>query len=142
MTNVPVIEAFDHIHVFVADRRAAESWYGRVLGFERTKALESWAAGGGPLTLQNESGTVHIALFERAPQACRSTLALRVTGAEYLKWRAHLNAVLAGQVSEEDHEMSLSLYFADPDGNPYEITTYEHAQVQRSDHGRGDNGAA
>lgn len=84
---------------------------------------------------------MHIALFERSPQACRSTLALRVNGAEYLKWRLHLKAVLAGQVSEEDHEASLSLYFADPDGNPYEITTYEHAEVRGSKQGRGADSA-
>jgi catechol-2,3-dioxygenase len=28
-------------------------------------------------------------------------------------------------VSFEDHAVSVSLYFADPDGNPYEITTGE-----------------
>jgi catechol-2,3-dioxygenase len=34
---------------------------------------------------------------------------------------------LPGQVSEEDHGLSVSLYVADPDGNPYEITTYERS---------------
>lgn len=137
MTHIPFIEAFDHLHVFVADRKSAEAWYGKVLGFQRTRELEFWAVGGGPLTIQNESGTVHIALFERSPQPCRSTLALRASAAEYLQWRVHLNAVLPGQVSEQDHEASISLYFADPDGNPYEITTYEHAAVRRSKDGPG-----
>jgi catechol-2,3-dioxygenase len=26
----------------------------------------------------------------------------------------------------EDHALALSMYFSDPDGNPFEITTYEH----------------
>jgi predicted lactoylglutathione lyase len=25
----------------------------------------------------------------------------------------------------QDHQQSLSLYFSDPDGNPWELTTYE-----------------
>ena len=63
----PEIEAFDHIHVYVADRAAAEQWYRQVLGFARTPELAVWASGGD---------------------------------------------------------------FRDPDGNPYEITTYEHASAR------------
>jgi catechol-2,3-dioxygenase len=73
--------AFDHAHVFVSDRAAAEQWYARVLGFKRSPELE--------------------------------------------RWQAHLGQALAGKVTQEDHTVSMSLYFADPDGNPYEITTYE-----------------
>jgi catechol 2,3-dioxygenase-like lactoylglutathione lyase family enzyme len=58
--------AFDHVHVFVADRPAAERWYQRVLGLCRSPELEHWAVDGGPLTLQDETGAAHIALFERA----------------------------------------------------------------------------
>jgi catechol-2,3-dioxygenase len=131
MNVVPTIDAFDHIHVYVADLSAAEAWYERVLGFVRTKELEFWAAGGGPLTIQNESGSVHIALFERGrPKECHSTLALRVSGVQYLRWRVHLQSALPGEFSEEDHEASVSLYFSDPDANPYEITSYEVSVVK------------
>lgn len=126
----PDIQAFDHIHVYVADRAAAEAWYRQVLGFTRIPELAFWAEGGGPLTVQNASGSVHIALFERPRQACRSTIALRVGASGYREWKQHLHAVLAGKVNEEDHEAALSLYFSDPDGNPYEITTYEVAQAK------------
>jgi catechol-2,3-dioxygenase len=127
---IPAIDGFDHVHVFVSDRGAAEAWYARVLGFERTPHLVGWAADGGPLTLQDRSGAVHLALFEREARPCRSTVALRVGAAAYHAWRSHLEAQLPGQVSEEDHTMSLSLYVRDPDGNPYEITTYEVAQAR------------
>jgi catechol-2,3-dioxygenase len=30
----------------------------------------------------------------------------------------------------EDHDLSVSLYFHDPDGNPFEITTYEYQAVK------------
>lgn len=123
--TVPALLGVDHVHVFVQDRGAAERWYADVLGLTRTKALEFWAADGGPLTLQDATGTIHIALFERPHQQTRSTIALRVSGREFQSWRAHLQSVPGLEVAQQDHEVSVSLYFADPDGNPYEITSYE-----------------
>ena len=121
----PELLGFDHIHVYVTDRAKAEQWYEDVLGLYRSKALEFWAADGGPLTIQNSSGTVHIALFERPAQPCRSVVAIHVDADGYKAWKAHLERLLPGNVSEQDHEVSMSLYFRDPDGNPYELTTYE-----------------
>jgi len=126
----PEIEAFDHIHVFVANRPAAEQWYGRVLGLTRSKEVEFWASNGGPLTIQNRSGTVHIALFERPFEKNRATVALRVGAEQFNQWLIHLRLQLAGSVTVEDHDVSVSLYFHDPDGNPYEITTYEYAAAR------------
>jgi catechol-2,3-dioxygenase len=126
----PEIEAFDHIHVYVADRAAAERWYGQALGFVRTPELAVWAADGGPLTLQNSSASVHLALFERPREKNRATIALRVNGAQFEQWLAHLRRELDGEVTLQDHELSVSLYFRDPDGNPYEITTYDHAAAR------------
>jgi catechol-2,3-dioxygenase len=126
----PPLDAFDHVHVYAQDRTAAERWYARVLGLARTPELALWAADGGPLTLQNESGSIHIALFERPAKPCRSTIALRVPGEAFGAWQAHLQRELPGGVSFQDHQASVSLYFADPDGNPYEITTYEVAEAK------------
>jgi catechol-2,3-dioxygenase len=129
----PSLDAFDHVHVYVHDRAEAERWYARVMGLSRTPELTFWAADGGPLTLQNESGSIHIALFERPPaKPCRSTIALRVPGSAFGAWQAHLQRELPGDVSVEDHQASVSLYFTDPDGNPYEITTYEVAEAKAS----------
>lgn len=125
----PALERFDHIHVYTGDRAASEKWYARVMGFTRDAALAFWAADGGPLTLSNSTGTIHIALFERPPQPCRSTVALNATPAQFLAWRAHLGEVLGRPVEAVDHQVSWSLYFADPDGNPYEITSYEYAML-------------
>ena len=127
----PEIEAFDHIHVYVTDRAAAEPWYRRVLGFVRSAELEFWAPDGGPLTLQNTSGSVHLALFERPREKNRATIALRVNGEQFALWLAHLRRELRGEVSVEDHDVSVSLYFRDPDGNPYEITTYDHTAARQ-----------
>ena len=122
---VPPLLGVDHIHVFVQDRKAAEAWYGRVLGLARSPGLEFWADDGGPLTLQDAGDTVHIALFERPRQPNRATVALRVDAAGFARWREHLADVAGLPVAFEDHQVAVSLYFSDPDGNPYEITTYE-----------------
>lgn len=123
---VPTLERFDHIHVHVCDRAASEEWYARVMGLGRVAELEFWAPNGGPLTIGNASGTIHLALFERPAEKCRSTIALAVTASGLLAWRRHLAQVLGHSVEVVDHEVSWSLYFSDPDGNPYEITSYEY----------------
>jgi len=126
----PPLLGFDHIHVFVRDRAAAEAWYARVMGLSRTAELEFWAEGGGPLTLQDADGTVHLALFERPHQENRATVALRVSAEAFARWRSHFASLPDVSATIEDHAVSLSLYFSDPDGNPYEITTYEYAAAK------------
>ena len=121
----PTLKNIDHVHVFVADRVAAEAWYANMLGFTRIVALESWALDGGPLTIADASGAIHIALFEAVPIKTRSTVAFGANAAQYLAWREHLSKAMGSAVSFEDHGMSLSMYFRDPDGNPFEITCYE-----------------
>jgi len=128
----PRVRSLDHVHVFVANRVAAERWYQEVLGFTRVKEYEFWAEGGGPLTIQDETGTVHLALFERPTQKCRSTIALGVGATEFMTWKSHLALVLGQEPTLEDHAVSFSLYFSDPDGNPYEITTYEYQSVKQA----------
>jgi catechol-2,3-dioxygenase len=126
---IPAFQRIDHIHVYVADRDAAEAWYASVLGFARIPELAFWASDGGPLTLTDPSGTVHLALFEREPQKCRSVIALAASAEELVAWQTHLTGALGRPVDAVDHEVSWSLYFADPDGNPYEITSYEYADL-------------
>ena len=127
----PELERVDHIHVFVADRSAAEQWYARVMGLKRLKDLEFWAPDGGPLTIGNRSGSVHLALFERPAAKCRSTIAMGTTAEGLLAWRRHLAAELGRPIERVDHQVSWSLYFEDPDGNPYELTTYEYEALAR-----------
>ena len=122
----PALLGVDHIHVFVQERVAAERWYARVMGLLPSPGLEFWATDGGPLTLQDAANTVHIALFERERQANRATVALRTSAEGLRAWQAHLSTFPEIKVSFEDHQVALSIYFCDPDGNPYEITTYEH----------------
>ena len=85
--------------------------------------------GGGPLTVGNASGSIHLALFERPAEKCRFTIALGASAAELLAWQAHLTCVLGRPVAAVDHQLSWSLYFDDPDGNPFEITSHEYATL-------------
>ncbi len=125
----PALRTIDHIHIYVSDRASSEAWCREVLGLGRQPELEFWASGEGPLTLTNESGTVHLALFESLPAKCRSTVAFAAGAAEFRSWQLYLNRVLGHRLEPEDHTVSWSLYFQDPDGNPYEITSYEYEAV-------------
>lgn len=125
----PTLDCLDHVHIHVANRAQSEAWYARVLGLQRLPECEPWLSAQGPLTLGNAAATVQLALFERPVEKCHSVVALRTTAAAFLAWRAHLSAVLGHGVEAVDHHLAWSLYFSDPDGNPFEITSYEHQQI-------------
>lgn len=126
----PKLQTIDHIHIHVTNRELSEQWYNKVLGLHREESLEFWASGGGPLTITNNEGTIHLALFESKANN-RTTVAFAVSGPEYLTWYSHLkdNGL---HVNHNDHQVSWSLYFNDPDSNPYEITTYDYAFIKKA----------
>jgi catechol 2,3-dioxygenase-like lactoylglutathione lyase family enzyme len=124
--TAPAIIAIDHFHLHCRKREAAEAWYARVLGLSVIPEFAHWAQGGGPLTLRDPADVLHLALFEREPASPNpATLALRVSAAAFPLWQAHLGTELGTAPHFEDHGESRSLYFRDPDGNPWEITCYE-----------------
>ena len=119
------LQNIDHIHVFVPDRQEALGWYNTILGFKPIKRLMFWAETG-PLTIGNDEGTIHIALFEGKPKSNRSVIAFNATGKEFIDWHKRINNALSGIIEVDDHSVSFSIYFEDPYGNPYEITSYEY----------------
>ncbi len=126
----PSLERIDHIHVYVSDRKAAETWYRDILGLHRDPKLEFWSkSDGGPLMLKNTSGTIMLAVFEKPFQICRSTVAFVVREQEFLIWQLHLIKTLNGEITISDHGVSWSIYFKDSDGNPYEITCYDYDKL-------------
>ena len=52
----PMLNGFDHVHVYVRDREGAAKWYAQVLGFTPVEKLMVWAVDGGPLTLADFIG--------------------------------------------------------------------------------------
>ena len=121
----PTLKNIDHIHVFVPDRQEALGWYNTILGFKPIKRLMFWAETG-PLTIGNDEGTIHIALFEGKPKSNRSVIAFNATGEEFIDWHKRINNVLSEVIEVDDHSVSFSIYFEAPYGNPYEITSYEY----------------
>jgi len=114
----------DHIHVYAPDRSEAAKWYEDTLGFRAVDALKVWAEDkGGPLTIENKEGSIHLALFSRDYKKPVS-IAFGVTASEYKAWKVHL-AEKRLDITESDHDLSWSIYTQDPYGNEIEFTTYE-----------------
>ena len=86
--------------------------------------MEQWIEGG-PLTIAN--GDVHLALFQtQSPQ--NATIAFGVNHTSFKEWYLHLKQHLI-EFTLVDHELSWSMYFSDPDGNPFEITSYDYSKL-------------
>lgn len=119
-------EGIDHVAMTVSDLQASVEWYGRVLGL--TRLFDYWEI---PIFLG--VGKTGVALFpppdagpqpEARPSIGFRHLAFRVTRANFEAAKSVLDAE---KISFEfqDHGISHSIYFPDPDGNELEITTYE-----------------
>jgi len=123
------LERIDHVAITVKDIEHSAKWYKDVLGLERYYK-EAW--NGVPIMI-GKGGTC-IALFKAIgenpyPPPDRNTLAMM-----HLAFRAdRKNFEEAKKVLNEegikfefqDHDISHSIYFKDPDGHELEITTYE-----------------
>jgi catechol 2,3-dioxygenase-like lactoylglutathione lyase family enzyme len=123
------LEGIDHVAMSVRDVEAAAKWYIDVLGFEH-RYKDVW---NGVPTLIGK-GTTAIALFparsnERSTASERSGVRML-----HLAFRANRKSFRAAQeelkqrgiqFEFQDHEISHSIYFSDPDGHKLEITTYE-----------------
>ena len=125
----PQLESIDHIHINVSDRLASEAWYRDYLGFVRDAAFEPWVTEKGPLTLTNPGKTIHLALFERA-EIQNTVVAFKVSAQGLAQWIKHLGTK-GIPVNAIDHDLAWSVYFRDPDGNPFEITTYEYSEFKK-----------
>lgn len=128
------LDGIDHVALAVPDVERSAAWYIDVLGFER---LYPGMWDGVPVFIGK--GTTAIALF---PRRTRGDLAPTHQGCPneadmlHLAMRADRKNFLAAQDELEkrgikfefqDHEISHSIYFRNPDGHRLEITTYELA---------------
>ena len=122
------LEGIDHVALGVRDVESAAKWYIDVLGFER-RYDDVW--NGYPVFVMK--GNTGLALFP-ADQARSTSSPRREAGMRHLAFRANRKNFLAAQeelkrrgieFEFQDHEISHSIYFRDPDGHQLEITTYE-----------------
>jgi catechol 2,3-dioxygenase-like lactoylglutathione lyase family enzyme len=123
------LEGIDHVAMGVRDIERSAKWYIDVLGFER---LHEGAWGGVPTFIGK--GKTGIALFTVNVDAKPAPSARREIRMLHLAFRADRENFVAAQRELEkrgikfefqDHEISHSIYFRDPDGHQLEITTYE-----------------
>ena len=121
------LEGIDHVALAVRGVERSAKWYIDVLDFER-RYDEMWD--GVPTFIGK--GNTGIALFPAKHEAKRSSH--REIRMLHLAFRANAENFRAAQqelakhgieFEFQDHEISHSIYFYDPDGHELEITTYE-----------------
>jgi catechol 2,3-dioxygenase-like lactoylglutathione lyase family enzyme len=121
------LEGIDHVAMGVRDIERSVKWYTEVLGFER---LHEGMWDGVPTFIGK--GNTGLALFPASHQPELSSH--REIRMLHLAFRANRENFLTAQRELEkrgikfefqDHEISHSIYFRDPDGHQLEITTYE-----------------
>ena len=124
-----VLEGIDHVAVGVRDIEQSVKWYTEVLGLER---LHEGAWDGVPTFIGK--GNTGLALFPARPDAKSTSSSHRELRMLHLAFRADWENFVAAQrelkkrgieFEFQDHEISHSIYFRDPDGHQLEITTYE-----------------
>jgi catechol 2,3-dioxygenase-like lactoylglutathione lyase family enzyme len=125
------LEGIDHAALGVRDIEKSARWYIEVLGFERLHK-DMW--NGVPTFIGK--GNTALALFPASPDAKSISSTPRDIRMLHLAFRANRKNFLAAQhelkkrgikFEFQDHEISHSIYFRDPDGHELEITTYDLA---------------
>ena len=123
------LEGIDHVALAVRDVEQSAQWYIEVLGFKR------WYDGmweGIPTFIGKENTA--IALFPMRSGHSRSPARSSGIRMLHLAFRANRENFLGAQqelkkrginFEFQNHEISHSIYFRDPDGHELEITTYE-----------------
>lgn len=130
------ISALDHVHLYVTNVDIAASWYGRILGLQ---VLPSSKVAMGSRYLATARGQYCATLFTgKPPSDGDHTTAFRVPGSVFLAFGNKLDTLrlsnrrggVLRREDADDHGLAWSYYFADPDGNHLELTTYDHQKVR------------
>ena len=120
------IEGIDHVALAVRDMEQSARWYIEVLGFEHR-----WPGMWEGVPIFVGKGTTALALFPLRGSGDVGRAGIRML---HLAFRTSRGGFVAAQqelqhrgvtFTFEDHEISQSIYFRDPDGHELEITTYE-----------------
>ena len=125
------LEGLDHVALAVQDVKRSADWYVDVLGFEH-RYHGMWE--GVPVFVARDKTA--IALFPARSDHANPLVSRKAHGMLHLALRADRKNFLAAQrdltsrgiaFHFQDHEISHSIYFRDPDGIELEITTYDLA---------------
>ena len=123
------IDALDHVALSVRDLERSAQWYANVLGFKRLHE-DKW--NGIPVFVGN--ATAAVALFPASEEIGSASVDRAAVRTLHFAFRTDRKNFLRAQdelkkraISFEfqNHEISHSIYFRDPDGHKIEITTYQ-----------------
>ena len=120
------LEQIDHVALRCASPEATKEWYVSTLGFEHVFPGQ-WS--GSPIMLR--LGSTFLTLFPRKgnerPVADDRAWHLAFRAATYANFQSAQTELQSRGVSFQfqNHEISHSIYFHDPDGFLLEITTYD-----------------
>jgi len=122
------LDGIDHVALGVRDVERSAKWYIEILGFERLHE-NMW---NGVPTFVGKGNTgiaffpTHGGDFKSAPhnRIRMLHLAFRANRKNFLRAQQQLKK-RGIKFEFQDHEISHSIYFCDPDGHQLEITTYE-----------------
>lgn len=124
------LQELDHVALTVSNPAKSAEWYRSVLGLERRHA-DMW----GDYPIMMCAGNSGVALFPlrkpvagNLPKAKESLtvrhFAFRTDWKNFTQAKDHLHRHQV-PFQSEDHTISQSIYFKDPDGHQIEITTYD-----------------
>jgi catechol 2,3-dioxygenase-like lactoylglutathione lyase family enzyme len=123
------IDALDHVALSVRDVARSAQWYVEVFGFKRLHE-DKW--NGIPVFVGN--GDAAIALFPAAEEVGSASADRGAVRTLHFAFRTDRKNFSRAQdelkkraipFEFQDHDISHSIYFRDPDGHQIEITTYE-----------------
>jgi catechol 2,3-dioxygenase-like lactoylglutathione lyase family enzyme len=115
------VQGLDHVAFAVGDQERSLEWYRELLGLEREFA-DVW----GDTPAAAMSGGSGLALFKTSgerPHGFRH-IAFRVDRENFDRARRELPEK-GIELEFQDHDVSHSIYFTDPDGVQVELTTYD-----------------
>jgi catechol 2,3-dioxygenase-like lactoylglutathione lyase family enzyme len=140
------VHAMDHVETLVPDLDAGIDWMKRCFGLHEVEAFSAVGGEGGPVMLTSDDSYTKVALFQGEPAGFgpvrgHRVVAFRTDARSFLRFIEYAPQIpvheedgrpfaAGSRLQVEDHEVSMSVYFRDPWGNPYELTTYEVEPVR------------
>jgi catechol 2,3-dioxygenase-like lactoylglutathione lyase family enzyme len=137
------VQQIDHVELFVPDFEAALEWYQDVLGLTPVPRAQIWADAGQPHMISSDDGNTMLALFRGEGPGEREItghqrVAFRVDAAGFMTFLDHIERVHVPNRHGDrltrdeviDHELAWSIYFGDPWGNRYEVTSYDYDELR------------
>ncbi|MEZ4571389.1 MAG: VOC family protein [Thermomicrobiales bacterium] len=143
MTSAFQVQQIDHVELFVPDIEAALEWYREVLGLVPVEKAKLWADEGQPHMISSDGGKTMLALFHGNGPGNREItghhlVAFRVDARGFMDFLEHIERVPVQNRDGDpltrdevvDHDLAWSIYFCDPWGNRYEVTSYDYDEIK------------